>query len=711
MKRFTTLLAGAAVMMLMALPAFAFTSYPNATCTDSVTLHQLVDLSGACHPTQGASTPGDTVRGIGGIITAFDAVPSSYAIYFQNNRADSVGYLCATDCFTGGTNWSTSPRNLALGDSIVVEFAGSEVFQGSNEVLSPNNNQAAPNVVIRKVSSGNHVPDFKVGTTNLFRTNSTNTASNVYLCSLVRISATMHVARKNVSGTNTFYIVADSDPSDSVFVNGFSLTTYGSPEVGTVVSQVQGIYEHRTSSNYAIWLRSGNDITVETPPNVNDAYSIADNQIRVTFDRDVTSASATNTANYSLASLGSVDAAAMDGTQAVLLNITNGLPHGATESVTANNIVGSANGLQMTSPQSKTFINGVMSIREVSAPNPDSILSDVPPTDRSRFAGVGGQVSQGLAGPRMTCQGVCTGNFGTLSTFEDADAHATGDHGGVSAFGLPITPIVGHSYLIAANVQEFFGETELNFTTYQIDQGAVTVPDAIPVPVVVAARDTVEASNAGGGSGYTPPSAVLSGEDYESMLVKLVNVMRVVKHDIPTKPGSGFHVADAGLVAGTFPDTIFCANLNGVLGGNTAADSLNPNYPSEFSHVDVVGVVHYDNGSFRVCPRNTADITFHYNGVPSGTPKSLSFAVYPNPSSRATISFALPTAQHVEIGVYDVTGRKVATLANENLPAGEFSRGWLGRDDAGNSVRSGMYFYRMKAGNDVRTVRSVLIAN
>jgi hypothetical protein len=243
---------------------------------------------------------------------------------------------------------------------------------------------------------------------------------------------------------------------------------------------------------------------------------------------------------------------------------------------------------------------------------------------------------------------------------------------------------------------------------YQVDQGAVTAATPITVPVVVVARDTVEASSAGGGSGYVPPSAVPSGEDFESMLVRLNNVMRVVKHDIPTKPGSGFHVAAPGLTAGTFPDTIFCQNLNGVLGAN---DSLNANYPAEFSHVDVVGVVHYDNGSFRVCPRNTADITFHYNGVPGGTPKPLSFSVYPNPASRVSVAFTLPTAQHVELGVFDVTGRKVATIVNGSLPAGDYARGWLGRDDSGKPVRSGMYFYRLKAGNDVRTVRSILLAN
>ena len=58
---------------------------------------------------------------------------------------------------------------------------------------------------------------------------------------------------------------------------------------GTVIDMVQGIYEQRTRG-YRIQLRDNNDISVATPPNINDAYPIADNQIRVVFDRNVTPA-------------------------------------------------------------------------------------------------------------------------------------------------------------------------------------------------------------------------------------------------------------------------------------------------------------------------------------------------------------------------------------------------------------------------------------
>ncbi len=706
MRRLIALIASVATFLLVANAALAFTHFPNASCPDSVTMHQLLS-PGTCRPTPGSGAPGDTIYGLGGIITAFDPIASTYAFYLQNNRADSTGYLAGADVFTGSHNYLSAPDNYALGDSVVVEWAGFESYQGSYEVLSPSNSTSSPNIICRKVSSGNRIPDFYVGTTTQLRTNETNSSSIPYLGSLVHINGPLHVARKNVTGTNNFYVVSASAPGDSVYIQGYTLTTYGSPEVGTNIDWVQGVYEHRTSTHYAIWLRDGNDISVSTPPNVNDAYSIADNQIRVLFDRNVETTSATNVANYSLASFGSVDAAVMDGTTNVILTVTNGLNHGDVETVTVNSVGSLANGMIMTSPQSRTFVNGVLTVREVSAPNPDSLLHDFPCTDRSRFAGAGGQVSQGATGRRMTFAGVCSAVYASYSMFIDANRSLTGDHGGVEVYGLPTTPVLGHQYTIAGQVQEFYGMTEIYLPVYQVQTGIPGVPPAIPVTVRNAYRDTCEASSAGpGGTGYVPPSVVPSGEDYEGMLVRMDYVKRVVRRDFATKTTNGFHIAGE---SPTFADTMFCQNLQNVLG---AADSLNPNYPLENMVCTITGTIYYDSGTYRICPRSTVDIIQHgYNvGVPT-SPKTLSFSVYPNPARRTNLSFSLPTAAHVELGVYDVTGRKVASLWNGNMPAGQFSRAWAGRDASGKPVGAGVYFYRLKVGSEVRTVRGILLGN
>ena len=78
---------------------------------------------------------------------------------------------------------------------------------------------------------------------------------------------------------------------------------------------------------------------------------------------------------------------------------------------------------------------------------------------------------------------------------------------------------------------------------------------------------------------------------------------------------------------------------------------------------------------------------------------------YPNPFNPMTkISFSLPETQHVRLTVYGLDGRKVATLLDETRGAGLHEIVWTGRDDAGQSVASGTYFYRVDAGpySDVR---------
>jgi hypothetical protein len=373
--------------------------------------------------------------------------------------------------------------------------------------------------------------------------------------------------------------------------------------------------------------------------------------------------------------------------------VSGGSLHGISETVSVTGVAGAYNHLPITTPATRTFIMGVLTVAEVSAPNADSLLGS-PCLDKSMYAGGGGETTLGLLGTRLTFAGNCTGTFGTLNYFEDAVPAATGNHGGVTVFGAPISFNFDHKYLMACAVQEFFGETEVSSVQYAADLGASTVPAPIVLSVAVAQLDSCT----------TDP--LPRGELFESMLVRLKNVKRVVRYDYSTKPVNGFHiVGDTPVNA----DTMFIQNLNGVLG---AADSLNANYPAENMWCTITGILHYDSGSYRVCPRNAADI--QQFGLVSGVTdeaKSLSFSVYPNPARRPVVNFSLPTAAHVELGVFDVTGRKVATLASGHMPAGSYSRGWLGRDANGNSVSAGVYFYRLKAGNDVRTVRAIMLAD
>ena len=71
---------------------------------------------------------------------------------------------------------------------------------------------------------------------------------------------------------------------------------------------------------------------------------------------------------------------------------------------------------------------------------------------------------------------------------------------------------------------------------------------------------------------------------------------------------------------------------------------------------------------------------------------------YPNPFNPTTIvRFGLPTQAFVTLKVYDVLGREVSTLLEEERPAGYFDVRWNGTNRSGLKVASGVYFYRVEA--------------
>ena len=83
----------------------------------------------------------------------------------------------------------------------------------------------------------------------------------------------------------------------------------------------------------------------------------------------------------------------------------------------------------------------------------------------------------------------------------------------------------------------------------------------------------------------------------------------------------------------------------------------------------------------------------------------LSAANYPNPfNSATTIEYGLPQAGHVTVEVYDLLGRRVETLLDEEQEGGQHHVVW----DAGDRS-SGVYFYRIAAGEFTETRRMVLL--
>ena len=124
--------------------------------------------------------------------------------------------------------------------------------------------------------------------------------------------------------------------------------------------------------------------------------------------------------------------------------------------------------------------------------------------------------------------------------------------------------------------------------------------------------------------------------------------------------------------------------------------------------LNVNGVLHFDGTTFRILPRGDSDIEFKFLDV--GNPKAeLALSVRPNPGPLHQIRFSIPKKAKVDLGVYDLQGRLVNRLASGMMDAGSYGRVWSGRNTEGRQVGPGVFFYRLKVGNEVRTVRAIRI--
>ncbi|MBD3258130.1 T9SS type A sorting domain-containing protein [candidate division GN15 bacterium] len=83
---------------------------------------------------------------------------------------------------------------------------------------------------------------------------------------------------------------------------------------------------------------------------------------------------------------------------------------------------------------------------------------------------------------------------------------------------------------------------------------------------------------------------------------------------------------------------------------------------------------------------------------------------YPNPFNPTTsIELSVPTSREVTLDVFNVLGRKVRQLLNERLPAGVHQVEFDGRSEDGETLATGVYFYRVTAGDFVETRKMLLL--
>jgi len=173
----------------------------------------------------------------------------------------------------------------------------------------------------------------------------------------------------------------------------------------------------------------------------------------------------------------------------------------------------------------------------------------------------------------------------------------------------------------------------------------------------------------------------------------------------------GLHVPAVYTILGTVPTNIFDTTVTGkILKEDFESTYWTYVWTEKFgklSKKDEHGVIEYSLLACVIDGIVYGDTNFTALSVNSNI-RELTYELfnnYPNPfNPKTSIQYAVGGWQFVTLKVYDVLGNEVATLVNEEKPAGNYEVEFTAKD-----LPSGIYFYQLRAGNFVETKKMVLM--
>ncbi|MBK7671269.1 MAG: T9SS type A sorting domain-containing protein [bacterium] len=136
----------------------------------------------------------------------------------------------------------------------------------------------------------------------------------------------------------------------------------------------------------------------------------------------------------------------------------------------------------------------------------------------------------------------------------------------------------------------------------------------------------------------------------------------------------------------------------------TATLLLNNVSPGDAGSYDVVisnacGDIVSDPATLTVCPAAAVPVRL-----------ALTLRSYPNPFNPSTaVSFVLPEAGDINLGVFDLRGACVKVLHRGHLEAGEHAVTWDGRNERGSAIASGVYLVRLETAGGARSLRLTML--
>lgn len=278
---------------------------------------------------------------------------------------------------------------------------------------------------------------------------------------------------------------------------------------------------------------------------------------------------------------------------------------------------------------------------------------------------------------------------------------AAGAWNGIFVDGINANLNIGDNVTVFGTVTDYNPEW-----SFKWDNNTVILVDSFKIN---SSGNSMEAASVATGMLATDSS---SAEAYEGVLVKIQNatLTSLNSYDCSFDDGSGVCLVDGDfMVSGD-------QNQNDVFYINK-----NEGYLMAFGDtvrlgekVDMLqGVFTYSFGSYKMEVRNSDDFghTVGINEDYKATPHTYRLAQnFPNPFNPETrIYFEIPGTQNVKIFIYNVLGQKVRSLVNDSFQAGNHIVNWDGRNDSGLRMPSGVYFYRIKAGNFVATKKMMML--
>lgn len=151
----------------------------------------------------------------------------------------------------------------------------------------------------------------------------------------------------------------------------------------------------------------------------------------------------------------------------------------------------------------------------------------------------------------------------------------------------------------------------------------------------------------------------------------------------PPEHPYGMSVSKAGLFKGVVPNVSGSWNVN-------------------LKVVDNIGITAYGKVPFSVTALDAEETV-----LASGFRLMQN---YPNPfNASTTIDFSIPDQSLVSLEVFNIRGQKVKTLVQNDLAAGSHAISWNGTNEAGASVASGVYYYRLSIPGEEQTAKMLLI--